>query len=476
MMVTYAIAEPSIRIRWARSLEFTREASRASGPVERGWEMECAYAAEVRGDSVRSRYTACTAYGATVLRLSLLALLVFLPASAHAIDPALCADDGVTEVPPFADGRDGNQCLMIDPGNGDPPVPFQYEVFHKTGMSRAARDSGDEPPGGEWIDHNMDAYGRCRTIGDKQYCSLLFWDTTFDNYLSQAGRNDDVMTYGGQGLEYMYFKNSNVLNGWKCGELSSPWYGPNGITCPIGPKSRSHSDGIQMLGTMANDGWLIFQDSALVNAHTLILNVANERAGNDVGYDVDTNFLFQGFQLSTINTPIGESLHWIDDCYARGSDTPCENNKARGTMPVGEIWLIDVYGNVLTSLGRDGWTEKVVVVNTGCGTKGCGGEVGFSAHGWPHPLGRTKVTGPGVCPNGYIGTACQADSNTACFCYTSLENALNDVPTTTSGIGDCPASHCPHKAPPFVHLSGAGWEDPPAGATNPRPRPPVLLP
>ena len=49
----------------------------------------------------------------------------------------------MTEVPPFATGRDEQQCLMVDPGNGAPPVPFQYEFFHLMGIARSAHDKGE---------------------------------------------------------------------------------------------------------------------------------------------------------------------------------------------------------------------------------------------------------------------------------------------------------------------------------------------
>ena len=99
-------------------------------------------------------------------------------------------------------------------------------------------------------------------------------------------------------------------------------------------------------------------------------------------------------------------------------------------------------------------------MNTGCGSSGCDGEIEYLS-GWPHPVRHSSPSGPGVCPNGYIGNECQADSDTACFCYTSIENALADTATATSNLGDCPAAHCPHEAPPFIHLSAAGWENPP---------------
>ena len=73
--------------------------------------------------------------GAFVLVYIFFVVVLCLPLAADAIDRSLCADDGVTLVPPFAKGRDGDQCLLVDPGNGEPPVRFQYEQFNQTGVS-----------------------------------------------------------------------------------------------------------------------------------------------------------------------------------------------------------------------------------------------------------------------------------------------------------------------------------------------------
>ncbi len=400
--------------------------------------------------------------GALALLFLLCTSSLLLPEPASAIDPSLCDDDGVTEVPPFAEGRDGNQCLSIDPGNGDPNVLFQYEFFHKRGVSRSSMDSGESYA--NFIDLELLATSGCPTKGSRDYCSAIVWDTTIDNYLHTVAKNDDIITLGAVGYEYLYFKNTNLANGWKCGKSLNGWSGPNGIGCAKGEGSGAHSDGVQLISTMRDGGWLIVQDSNIVNAHIALFRTEH----NGVSPDVLTNFLFQGSQLGTINTTIGASKTWINDCDARasspGADAACRSNRIEGAMPVKEIWYIDVTGNSRSKLGTEAVTTKVVVVNTGAHEY---------KNGWPHPINHESSTGPGVCPNGYIGT-CSALAR--CFCYSSIENALNDVPTSTAKTGDCPAPVCPHKAPPFIQLSSAGWKTPPDPWALQRPPPPVILP
>jgi len=411
-------------------------------------------------------------------------LLLFLPASAGAIDASLCAEDGVTEVPDFADSRDGNQCLMIDPGNGDPLVPFQYEQFHKTGVA------GNPDGGGGCnnktrlstttaIDHNMDQFGRCSTSDDGKFCSLIFWDITFDNYIDPACKNEDGLIYGsGQGWQYMYFKNTVISNTWKC--KGGGWSGPNGIFCSEGVTSSSHVDGIQMRGNPANGGWWVFQDSKLVNTNntSLLYQVQSD-------YPPNGSVLWQGVEYGQTTSPVGEATNWVADCYDRGTgEETCEDNNGQIGYDAEEIWLVDVSGPGppgKTLINPKGKHDKLVIVNTGCGPNGCGGSVGYT-DGWPHPL-LGSGQGPGVCPNGLMLPAnCGGDSspNMKCYCYTSLEAALGDTATSTSNQGDCPSSHCPHEPPPFLQHSAAGWEDPPTSGSPPEPlgppQRPTLLP
>jgi hypothetical protein len=380
-------------------------------------------------------------------RVAVLALL--LPGPARAIDPALCADDGVTEVPAFATGRDANGCLLVDPGNGEAAIPFQYEFFHGTGFSKSSKDGGET---GTFFDMSAVQYGRCRTKDTGDYCTFLLWDMTIDNYLGPQGRNDDIWTNSSAAAEVLYVKDSKFMNGWKCAG-GGGWTGPNGVSCAPGDASTSHSDGIQQRLIPVNEGWVVYQDSVVANAHISLMLLSGDPQYGNAG-----SMLFQGVQLGIFNTPLGQAVNWSEDCFARGATDACLNNRVQMNYPAKALWLVDVWGNtrfsaITSDLGR------IVVVNSGCGTSGCGGPIGY-LNGWPHPLGPGKDAGPGVCPNGLMPGNCAGTDNTGrCYCYTSLENALGDTFTSTSGLGDCP--DCPHERPPFLHLSTSGWQTPP---------------
>lgn len=176
-----------------------------------------------------------------VLISVLLASLAPFAASASPpnIDESLCRDDGVTEVPPWAEGRNANNCLMIDPGNGEVPYPFQYSFFHHhdgNGNGTHAAGSSDGSPK-LYLDQRDN--GRCRSGDSGQYCTTVIWDTVIDNYLSQELANDDIWTSSGTEHEYMLIKDSAFRNGWKCD--TTGWQEPNGIGCFS--SSSAHSDG-----------------------------------------------------------------------------------------------------------------------------------------------------------------------------------------------------------------------------------------
>jgi hypothetical protein len=363
---------------------------------------------------------------------------------ARAIDPALCADDGVTEVPDFAAGRDAKGCLMIDPGNGKSPIPFQYENFHKKGVAACSpKLSTTKKIDVKWSDH-----GACRTKDSGQACTQIFWDVVIDNYLDPGCKNEDGVFFGqGPPWEYLYFKDSVIANGWKC--AGGPgWNGPNGLSCAPGEDSGAHSDGMQVRGQPANNGWFVMQDSVFVNGYNLhMLQQTNSILG-PTGSD-----LFQGVEFGRRQS-VGAATRWIDDCVARRdpsvTDDICSAGRANVGTELREAWFVDVWGTTTFSL--DAVREKIVVVNTGCAKTGCGGSIGYTK-GWPHPVTRPG-TGPGTCPDGQIGTAPPT------YCYRSLERAL------AAG----------HAAPPFIRLSAAGWENPPSTANPTRPAPPVLAP
>jgi hypothetical protein len=391
----------------------------------------------------------------------LLILFFVFPTSAYAIDPSLCADDGVTEVPDFAVGRDAEQCLMIDPGNGDPSVPFQYEHFHKVGVQQNCKKSGTTFPTTTIIDTALNDYGNCPTQGQGEFCSMLIWDTTFDNYIDPGCKNEDVIERNAKpALEYFYFKNSVVANGWPCKGSTNGWQGPlPHLQCAPGEDTSSHSDGIQLRKLPANDGWWIMQDTMFVNGYNLhLLMQVDTELGSRTG-----SVLWQGVVNGRVPS-IGLAEDWIADCIARGdgpADHKCLIGKSRIDNSPREIWFIDVSGT--SPVGLKGNSDKIVVINTGCGSTGCNGTIGYG-DGFPWPVAGSG-TGPGTCPNGFIGKECNS-GGAPCYCYTSIERMQADT--------TCP--DCPHKPPPFIHLSAAGWENPPSGASQARPQPPLLLP
>jgi len=86
----------------------------------------------------------------------------------------------------------------------------------------------------------------------------LVWDTVIDNYLDPTAKNQDILFFGeGARNEYTYFKNSKVINGWKCSGGINAWSHPNGLHCDAGETSEAHSDGIQLRGQPVNGGWFI---------------------------------------------------------------------------------------------------------------------------------------------------------------------------------------------------------------------------
>jgi hypothetical protein len=349
----------------------------------------------------------------------------------YSMNPSLCADDGVTEVPYFAEYRDSDECLWIDPGNGDPLVLFQYDTFHESGgclTSAPALQISDDFPG-----------YRCRTALPEdggQYCSMVVWNVTKDNYGGQNCHGRDGMHYApGVPLEYYLMKNVQIMNSWKC--TGNEWWGPNGMYCAEGQFSDSHTDGIQLMGNPSGGGWFVMQDSALLNGYNLHFLHQQQTKWGENG-----NVMLQNVK-SGRQSNAGFADDYIQDCFDRGNTKPylCDEGKAMIDYCAVEYWFVDVWG---TTKMRPSCSEKVVIVNTGCNEDACNGTIGYH-DGWPHPLHCSgRPSGPGTCPNGGIG---MCSSVTDVYCYTSLEEAAKD-----------------HKLPPFAHLSDTGWENPPSGA------------
>jgi cysteine-rich repeat protein len=416
-----------------------------------------------------------------IVLLSIFAMLLVIQITdiglVGAIDPDLCSDDGVMEEPDWVldsgpgAGRDGNQCLNINPGNGDPVIPFQYENLHKLGVSIAC--DGTPPAGVDEIDHKADAWGECSTKESGEFCTILFYNTTFDNYLDPGCKNKDILFYGGgNGIQYWYFKDSKIINGWKCS--GGAWNGPNGISCAAcidlpcpntDPRgcSCAHADGVQFRGgQLSAGGWMIWQDSYLANAGNAL-----SRFTDPPNYGPSGSMLFQGLRTGIWSEPLGASQNWKQECRDRETnDQYCTTNKNiisyGGNAGIQELWFIDVSGggNGGTLFQLKNKIGKLVIVNTGCGSNGCDGTIEY-VNGWPWPI--DSDGGPGVCPNGLIkeNPIGSGYSSGGTYCYTSIEEARDDTFTSSSNQGDCP--DCPHKLPPFIHLSDTGWENPPSG-------------
>jgi hypothetical protein len=405
---------------------------------------------------------------------SLLLALLALPSASFAIDPSLCKDDGVTEVPPFAKGRDANGCLVVDPGNGDADILFQYEEYNKKGVA----DYGTQCKSTTTVIRELDAsdHGKCRTrdkapLADNQ-CTYIAWNVTIDNYLDDCAQNEDIHKASWSGRENTLWYNVNLFNGWKCKDtVAGGWSGPNGLRCNGGETTSKHTDGLQLNGPANNGGWFAMIDSKIVNAGISLLRMGSVPDGQ--GFGPKPNLLVQGFEAAQKQS-VGEARTYFDDCDARGTDS-CRDNRIDMATDWDAVWLVDVYGNVHFD-GFHGDTNKVIVVNTGCNEQGCDGTIGYNSRNWPHPVSGA-MNGPGVCPNGLITQSVAASDGSvkATFCYTSLEKALADTPTSTANQGDCPSAYCPHVRPPFIHLSSAGWENPPTTAKQ-RPRTPALEP
>jgi len=370
--------------------------------------------------------------------------LLFLSVPAWAqwnLNPEHCNHDGVTETPSFGT-RDTNQCLNVDPGNGDSVVPIQSEIFHKKMVPGGCTPT---PAGYTLMGNKPDwSHPDC----ENGCSSILVWDSTIDGYASNdCHASDGIFTGTNYGIEIFWIKDSTLANFWKCDDAND-WSGPNGLRCAAGAKSSAHVDGIQLRNTPISDGWFIMQDSAYYNGYNL--HGLWQEASPELG-----SVLLQGLEFGR-KEKVLEADTWITDCLTgfaanNGNPSICTEGAIRVDAGYKELWIVDSWSPSDTPVVAKRPETKVVVVNSGCSRSGCGGDIGFNSSGWPHPLSVSGAKGPGTCPNAKI-----RDSEPVVYCYTSLENAAAD-----------------HKLAPFVQFSTAGWANPPAGTTQ-RPAAPVL--
>src|SRR4030095_11278445 len=95
------------------------------------------------------------------------------------------------------------------------------------GVGLPTKEEGGGCPGGECL-------------------SLLLWDTVADNYSNPGCKNKDVLFIGNvYGWQYLFFKDTHWLNGWKC-QGGPGWSAPGGLSCAPGEDSDAHADGWQV--------------------------------------------------------------------------------------------------------------------------------------------------------------------------------------------------------------------------------------
>lgn len=370
-------------------------------------------------------------------RLAIALAVIGFAAQASAFDNSLCTNAG-SPVPGFAKGRDSAGCLMIDPGNGDAAIRFNWEA--------------NTP--GKLIPANA-----CPTND----CGYVAWNVNADDFAGNVSgvSGGDAYHFAGRHYKWILWKNFGAGNTWKCKGGSWPPCG--------GGTSNGHNDAMQIRGQPVNNGWAVMQDSVIANANDI--HMILEMSGDQEYVGPAPGFVFQGVKVGYF-PDWGEADNWTADCQAMGGGQICgapAGGSARWQVGSNSTdttfkatWLIDSVSHVRVEADR---TAKLIVVNTGCSnaTMSCGGQIGYE-NGWPAPLGHAfSSKGPGTCPNGLLPSGNVRTSDgpnpVPVYCYTSLERALADG----------------HERPPFLQISNSGWQTPPAPGDAP-PAPPQLLP
>lgn len=401
------------------------------------------------------------------MRLALISLIAVVLGSPSVGNGQLpCSQDG-NPVPPFAKGRDANGCLLIPTGNpqlGDAAIQFEHVDIHPSGNSEATRKpTPPAPPHSEYFP----AY--CRDVSDKTNCTYLVWKSSFDGYYQAGNSSGDILANtSGREIKYALIKDVKVGGGYRC--QAAGWVGPH----PWGPRctgsSSIHLDLFQSNASLVNDGWIVVQDSEFFNSPNQgFLIQAITVTGN-------AGVVYQGVATGRKDKFLSAN-NWYSDCVAtRGAsgNNGCENpSRFDSTSEFKYAWFVNTWAN--TGGARIIDADVIVVVNGGTGgpcdnVNGCDGVGGIGfVKGWPAPIGASAAnTGPGTCPNGYIGDSHAENEANRTYCYTSIESVLADKT----------CADCPHFRPPFLQLSNTGWASPPNATSADRtaPQPPVLLP
>ena len=161
-------------------------------------------------------------------------LLLIGPGTALALDTSLCSKDGVTEVPPFAEGYDKDGCLVVNSGNGDPPVRFQFRKFHgpSPGFSQGVTVRTTKYPGRGYDMANVE-YGRCKSKNNSppEACTMVLWDIDIDGYSDPKSQGQDLLKIS-EPYKYVLIKDVKLRNQIKCQGAAWSWKFPDASSNP----------------------------------------------------------------------------------------------------------------------------------------------------------------------------------------------------------------------------------------------------
>jgi hypothetical protein len=315
------------------------------------------------------------------------------------------------------------------------------------GWSQCVSNKLTVDAGGSWgqIDFEDATYRPPFTQGDAVWpdtprsgCTpkdWIFYDSVYDGYNGASpphctsygacgGTNVLVQIWSESNLRHVLFKNLTIKNAFRS-------------------DGGQHMDNLQTYKAVDFGGWIVIQDSTVKNSDDENLQLGSLNAvgtnwNNSTTCESGANM--GGLVLQ--NVTVAQESSFIADCQSRkGAGGYCGGvNGLQADNPI-TVWLIDVH---------------------------------FSAG----PFSVYETGGPiiliGDNPNyGWVS----GRFNGRRYYYDSIEEALAATRSSCDALPSnrhpdgCNTADFPHKRPPFINLSTAGW----AGTPAP-PLPPVLLP
>jgi hypothetical protein len=351
------------------------------------------------------------------------------------------------QTPMWAKGRDPATCqLLVEGGSSYGMIRFDQEKMQFLGPGNSYQPAG---PGAK------DVAGGCPTS------NLAVWSSKFDNYSAGTKKQMDVSHMNtNSNAKFVLIRDSLFTNAWVC--KGGAWSGPNGLSCAAGETSDKHSDLLQIFGLPKDNGWVVLQNTDLLNGDQQIgiwQTPSYQRgaysSSSPRGICADPagtgGMLWQNVRYGN------PSSSFKSDCLARGNARwACAGGnqfviKGDTGFPFGDVWLVGVQNLSGARFRVMSDVPKIVVIG------GSGGR-----NGWPGPLGPGPSVGPGTCPNGKLpGKYNESGTvDTAVYCYSSIESAI------AAG----------HRPPPFLNLSATGWKTAPSGSADPSATTALLAP